>query len=178
MDDKLDSNNGNIRPVRTAIIGGTFNALHQGHQEYIKLAFDFADKIYILLTTDDYARNFKSYDIHPFQYRKRRIVQYLNQNSICKGYSIYPMDSERYLISFCLEHNITMAIIIPENYSLFEKINRLRETENKPSILILIKQRTKTTEGFDINSTLIKNLKYDKYMTSTIEYSHDLTHPD
>lgn len=173
----MNGNDDNGRIQRTAIIGGTFNAMHQGHKEYIKLAFDFADEVKILLTTDKYAKNFKSYEVSPYQDRERRLKQYISHINGYKDYSIFPMDSERYLINFCITHDITMALIIPENYSLFEKINRLRQQEGKLSMLLLVKQRTKTTEGLDINSTLIRNLKYDNRM-SIIEYSHNLKHSE
>ena len=136
--------NGRIR--RTAIIGGTFNAMHQGHKDYINLAFEFADEVKILLTTDEYAKNFKSYEVSSYQYRERRLRQLINQINDYKDYTIFPMDSERYLINFCLTNDITMALIIPENYSLFEKINRLRQQEDKPAMLLLVKERTKTIE--------------------------------
>ena len=70
-----------------------------------------------------------------------------------------------------------MALIIPEYYSLFEKINRLREDEGKSPLLLLVKQRTKTSEGFNITSTLIKNLNCDNRI-STFKYSCDLANYD
>ncbi len=66
-----------------------------------------------------------------------------------------------------------MAIVSPEYYSLFQKISRIREDENKPDLLILIKPRAKTKEGLNINSTLINNLK-SSYAMAPVSYSEDL----
>jgi len=164
-------NNGNSK--RSAIIGGCFNSLHSGHKEYIKIAFDFADEVFVLLSTDKYAKICKSYQVDPYEHRKKCLENYINEINGFKSYTIYELDSECSLIKFCLEKDITMALIVPEYYSLFEKINHLREDEGKPSLLLLIKQRTKTSEGFNITSTLIKNLSQDKRM-SPFNYSPDL----
>ena len=114
-------NNGNSK--RSAIIGGCFNALHLGHKEYIKLAFDFADEVFVLLSTDKYAKICKSYEVDSYEYRKKCLENYINEINGFKSYTIYELDSECSLIQFCLEKDITMALIVPEYYSLFEKIN-------------------------------------------------------
>ncbi len=156
----FNSENENENLQKTVIIGGTFNKLHQGHKDYIHLAFDYADKVYILLTSDKYAKICKSYEVVPYEHRKKCLENYINEINGLKPYHIFEMVSECFLIQFCIKNEITMAVIIPEYYSLFEKINRIREDEGKPPFLFLVKQRTKTLEGFDINSTLLNNLKY------------------
>lgn len=110
------------------------------------------------MTTDAYARVIKHYEPHPYLVRKDQIEEFVKQINGYKDYSIHSMDSEKCLIQFCLLHDITIALIIPENYRLFERINRLREQEGKSNMLLLVKQRTKTVEGIDINSTVLNNI--------------------
>jgi len=38
----------------TVIIGGTFDALHDGHKEYIRTAFEFGDRVFIMLKSEDW----------------------------------------------------------------------------------------------------------------------------
>jgi len=163
--------NGKIR--RTAIIGGTFNAMHQGHKDYIKLAFDFADKVIVLLTTDKYAQSCKKYPVTPYETRKNCLENYIFEINGSKPHQICEMDSECSLIRYCIENDITMAIIIPEYYSLFQKINHIREDEGAHPLLLIIKERTKTAEGFCISSTLINNLTCDQRL-SPKHYSPEL----
>jgi len=158
---------------KTVIIGGTFNEIHQGHKDYIKMAFEYGDKVNIFLSSDSYAKICKSYPVDPYQVRKQRLEKYLHEINGKDRYFIHELNSEHSLIQFCLKNEIDMAIIISEYYSLFERINRNREYLGKSPILLLVKQRTKTFEGFDINSTLLKNLKHNHY-NSMNEYSPDL----
>lgn len=149
----------NGKNKRTAIIGGTFNALHQGHKYYIKLAFDFADEVFILLSSDEYARICKSYEVNSYNDRAYSLKTYIHQIADGKPFHIIKMESDAFLINFCTANDFTMAVIIPEYYSLFQRINNIREDEHKHPLLLLVTQRIKTSEGFNISSTLLHNLK-------------------
>ena len=170
----MGDNGNNGKNQRTALIGGTFNTLHEGHKYYIKLAFDYAEEVYILLTSDKYAQMSKSYKVNPYESRKERLENYIRKMNSLKQYHIVRMESDCYLINFCLENDVTMAILIPEYYPLFQKINNIREDEGKNPFLILVTQRIKTREGFKLSSTLINNLKCDQRISPT-QYSPELT---
>lgn len=167
------SKDDNGKQKRTAIIGGTFNALHIGHKYYIKLAFGFADEVFILLTADEYARICKSYEVNPYNIRATMLKDYIAQLPEKKMFHIIKMDSEAFLINFCTANDFTMAVIVPEYYSLFQRINNIRVDEGKFPLLLLITQRIRTTEGFNISSTLIHNLQHDRRINPK-QYSPDL----
>lgn len=150
-------------PSHTAIIGGTFDTLHQGHKEYIKQTFEFAKRVYILLRTNGYAQVSKSYNVKPYQVRFKQIENHLEKIGCQNRCSIYEMDSESSLLEFCLNHDeISLAVTGPEYYSLFDKINKLREQKGLKSLLILIKPRFRTPEGFDLNSTWLNGNNYSQ----------------
>lgn len=149
---------------RIVIIGGTFNKFHQGHKDYVNLAFEFADEVYIFLSTDSYAQICKSCPVKSYEIRKKYLENYLKRINGFKKYKVYELNSEHSLIQFCLDNEITMAVVSPQYYSLFTKINRIREDEGKLPLLLLVKQRTKNSDGCDINSTFLKNLQYHKRM--------------
>ena len=171
--DNGENNSNGSSLIRTAIIGGTFDAMHKGHQEYVKLAFKFAEKVYILLTSDDYANTCKQYDVKSYKIRRNRLTEFIKEHEFKGKYSIIKMDSQKTLIGFCLTHEISLALIVPEYYLLFERINRLRELEKLPPFLILVKQRAKTPEGFDISSTRMNGCKTKKKI-SNIHCSSEL----
>ncbi len=167
------SKDDNGRNKRTAIIGGTFNALHLGHKYYIKLAFDFADEVFILLSSDEYARVCKSYEVNPYPTRATSIKNYIDQIADGKPFHIIKMDSDAFLINFCTANDFTMAVIIPDYYSLFQRINNIRVDEGKHPLLLLVTQRIRTSEGFNISSTLLHNLQHE-YRLNPRQYSPEL----
>jgi len=141
---------------QVAVIGGTFDALHLGHKEYINIAFEFAKKVHIFLRTNGNAQNSKEYTVKPYHVRRNKVENYIEEIGCKNRYSIHKMDSERSLFEFCLNHDeISLAVLVPEYYRLFEEINKMREQKGLKSLLILIKQRTRTPEGIDLNSTYL-----------------------
>ena len=176
----MPDNNGYIskkhgkKSRKTVIIGGTFNQFHQGHKDYIKLAFEFADKVYIFLSSDSYAKICKSCPVESYDNRKIYLENYLKEINGYKKYTITELKSEYSLIQFCLENEINMAIVSPQYYQLFTKINRIREDEGKTPLLLLVKQRTKDSHGCDINSTYLKNLHCQEQMNQTKNYDNSI----
>ena len=62
--------NGNEPLRRVATIGGTFDGLHAGHKEYIRLAFEFADNVTIYVKSDEYDQR-KKFRVMTYEYHKR-----------------------------------------------------------------------------------------------------------
>ncbi|MFX0137188.1 MAG: adenylyltransferase/cytidyltransferase family protein [Candidatus Hodarchaeota archaeon] len=139
---------------KTAIIGGTFHAFHKGHKEYIELAFQFADRVNLLVTSDEMAKICKPYKVKSFNDRKEQLHDFLIKNNYFDRCNIKEINSEHEIIDVCLNNDISLSVVIPEYYPLFERINRLRECQGLSGLLILVKQRTLNNNGFDINSTI------------------------
>ena len=139
---------------KTAIIGGTFHAFHRGHAEYIDLAFQFANRVNLLLTSDEMAKVCKPYQVKSFNNRKKQLQEFLIKNNYFDRCKIIKVQSENEIINLCQSNEISLSVVIPEYYSLFERINRLREYQGFAGLLILVKQRTLNNNGFDINSTI------------------------
>jgi pantetheine-phosphate adenylyltransferase len=127
----------------TAIIGGTFNEFHIGHQEYVKHALRNASYIFLFLTTDSYAQKLKNYTVKPYEERKEKIIQFLLRNNFNTPYEIISLDSSEQLIDFCLIQDISKAFVIDEYISLFDNINSIRKLQNKNVIEIKRRPRFK-----------------------------------
>ncbi|MBN1638448.1 MAG: adenylyltransferase/cytidyltransferase family protein [Ignavibacteriales bacterium] len=147
---------------KTAVIGGTFHAFHKGHTEYIDLAFRSADKVNLLVTSDEMAKICKPYKVKPFNDRREQLQNFLIKNNYFHRSNIKEINSDQEIIEFCLNNDISLSVVIPEYYSLFERINRLRECQGLPGLLILVKQRTLNNNGFDINSTIEDRFSTDE----------------
>lgn len=143
-------------PSQVAIIGGTFDTLHSGHKSYIKQAFIFSKYVHILLRTNGYAQNSKSYIVKSYDIRYSQLENFLREIKKENHCKIHRLEKEEHITKFCIEHQeITLAVIGPEYYPLFERVNQTRERRGIQSLLLLVKQRTKTSDGLDISSTVI-----------------------
>lgn len=138
-----------IRKIKTiATIGGTFDTLHRGHKEYIRLAFAHADYVLIYVTSDEYARNLKNYHV------RARELRIKNLHAFLKGFGI---PSERYdtreikaldqLTDELASANINLSIIGPEYLNLFDAINLKRTENGKIGIEVWIKPRTRDAQN-------------------------------
>jgi len=154
-----------------ATIGGTFNKLHRGHKEYIKLAFDYAKNVLIYVNSDEYA--VKNKEHHPISFYKKRenelkeyIERHLEENRLERSYEIKCLNNKQeleadFLHGANLRKRISMVIVIPEYYETFSEINKLRQISGSKNFLILVKQRT-LLGRYDMSSTIAN----DQYNSS------------
>ncbi len=149
----------NLFKKNNVIIGGTFDALHIGHKEYIKFAFQSASKVFIMLTDDNYASGKKSYKVKSCEERNYKLVDFIKEQKFSIEYYINKIKSDNEIIDFCLTHKINMGITSPEYRTLIKKINLIKLQQKLSPLTIKIKQRAKTIAGFDINSTHINLLR-------------------
>ncbi len=133
----------NLNDENSAIIGGTFDAFHIGHQEYIRYTFQHANKVFIFLSTNQFAEKLKCYYVEPYQVRKAKITKFIKANSFANDFIIIPLQSSAQVVKFCLNHDITKTVVSEEYAYLFQKINQKREKSQKPTIQIDIKPRAK-----------------------------------
>lgn len=131
---------------RIATIGGTFDTLHQGHKDYIKLALDFSDYVIIYIKTDEYVNGKKTYQVKPYQERYEKLAKFVEQIRCQDKCEIRLHDRKddiivAYLNEFTRQDTLYMAIVSPEYYEKFLEINSLRENNGLNSILIFVKPR-------------------------------------
>jgi cytidyltransferase-like protein len=141
-------------------IGGTFDELHPGHKEYIKMAFAHGGRVMIYVTSDEYISDQKKYLVQPFEIRVEQLKRFVSEIDCQDRYDIRSvMDAETvkrdYLHDPYLSNNVGMAIVPPEYYDSFREINSLRQQMGKKSFLILVKQRSRNESNIDISSTSI-----------------------
>ncbi|MEK7728399.1 MAG: adenylyltransferase/cytidyltransferase family protein [candidate division KSB1 bacterium] len=140
-----------------ATIGGTFDTLHAGHKEYIRLAFNFAEYVRIYVSADEFVQDHKRYSLRPFEARVEKLLEYLQQNFEFSRYQIRRLRSleelrEDYLETPGLREHLHLAIVTPEYYDFFQELNRQREARGIKSFLTLVKQRTLTRDRRDLSS--------------------------
>jgi cytidyltransferase-like protein len=140
-----------------ATIGGTFDTLHAGHKEYVRLAFSFSEHVRIYVTADEFARRYKKYPVRPYEARVEKLLEYLQQNFEARRYQIRRLRSlenlrEDFLETPGLRECLHLAIVTPEYYDFFQELNRRREARGIKSFLTLVKQRTLTRDRRELSS--------------------------
>ncbi len=153
---------------RIATIGGTFDTLHTGHKEYIRLAFEYADRVLIYVSSDEYANRRKNYRVRSYQFRVKRLTNFIREIGCENRYEIRCLHrlgnlETDYLENDDLKDKICMAIVSPAYYKFFLRINLDRVAQGMKSFLILVKFRTRDQNNNDLSShvirhSLIKNL--------------------
>ena len=156
MENILDSQNKIVKMQNVVLIGGTFDTLHKGHKEYIKRAFEKADKVFIQLSSDNYAASLgKKYKVKSYYQRATKLRSYIFKN-FNKDFRIVKLNSLQELENFCIQNDeINTVLAINEYLELFEKYNELRIKNNKPKLNILEMEIIKNKNGEKISSTKI-----------------------
>lgn len=72
-----------------AVLGGTFSALHRGHETLFERAFEVADEVHVGLTTDEFAAGGRGYTSPPYAERERALRDYLAKFG--KVFEIFPI---------------------------------------------------------------------------------------
>jgi len=172
---------------RLVTIGGTFDELHRGHKDYVRLAFEFSTRVIVYVNSKQFnatqfAKGRKKYLARPYDYRLEKLKEFLQE---LEGEN--PLQRIRYQIRELHQFDdlkkdyldnpelkeVYMAIVSPEYYADFCELNRLREARGQSNFLILVKQRTRDLQQ-DISSTLVREVLHcpsDNITTRTNEPS-------
>lgn len=167
---------------RIATIGGTFDTLHAGHKEYIRLAFEFVERVWIYISTDEHANARKRYIVQPYEDRVEKLEEYLAQNVESRRYQIRRLRNMEelqrdYLETSELRENLFLAVVSPEYYEFFQDLNVKREARGLPSFLTLVKRRTLTADKRDLSSYEVRRRLPVNGKFAHREISHEALHP-
>lgn len=143
------------RPFRLVSVGGTFNALHDGHREYLKLALRLADKVHILLASDAYAKQRKNYHPRRLDNRRRSIKAFLENLNCADRVEIETLknviDIERYVTG---QNDLDLVVLEFAYMDWFDGWNTARTRNGHAAYSMLYKSRT-TIDGIELSSSMI-----------------------
>jgi pantetheine-phosphate adenylyltransferase len=159
--------------MNNIVIGGTWNKLHKGHKELLKLAFLMAgDEGYVSIgvTTDEYVSKKKKFNV-PYDTRVLRIKKYLEHEKH-DNYRIMPLSDE---FGDTIENgNYSGIVVSPETESGAIRINELRVLKGHKALHIFKMDHVLDEDGRIITSSRImdgeidESGKYKKNMKITV----------
>jgi inosine/xanthosine triphosphatase len=117
---------------RKVIVGGTFETLHGGHRELLRLALSSGRRVYIGLTSDEFTIKNKSYGCSPFSSRKRRLERFLGRDlgrvEIFKLNDVYGPT---------LSGDFDAIVVSEETRGRAEEINKIRRSKGLKPLEIM-----------------------------------------
>jgi cytidyltransferase-like protein len=146
---------------KNAVVGGTFDHFHLGHQKLIDTAFESSQKVTIGLTNPSMYQNKLLADlIEDYEMRKERLEAYLSE----KGYrerAVIMSISDIYGNTL-QEQDIEAIFVTEENLPNVDKINEKRQEINFPEIKTVLVSYVKDHQGQNITSERIRKGDIDK----------------
>jgi cytidyltransferase-like protein len=158
------------RAFRQASIGGTFNALHDGHRKYIRTALQLADDVHVFIADDDYARERKPYK--PYSLAKRLgALRAYTRALHCSERIITQVlrrveDIETYVRA---SRDLDVVVTERDYFDWFDEWNEYRKKDGRRYYNILCKERT-TVLGANLTSSMLAEIQSVDSDTDITQY--------
>lgn len=169
-----------MKHYNLGVCGGTFDLLHKGHKEFISFALLECKKILIGLTTDAYIQKQKTKeDTEPYEYRKKKLEEYVSLIHAKDRVSIQPID-DVYIPKIWEMLPIDTIIVSKDTLQGAEIINKKRTAQKLFPLPILILPITVSSNGQPLSTSRIRNGEVSSEGTSYVKdtwLSHTLKLP-
>lgn len=122
----------------TAVLGGTFDRLHVGHEALVRTAFRAADSVAIGLTTDQYLRRHPkpgSRRIQSYATRRRTLVGWLRREFPRRAWRVEPLADAR---GHSVEPGFDAIVITEETLTGARRVNAERHRRGLPALRIVV----------------------------------------
>jgi pantetheine-phosphate adenylyltransferase len=121
---------------KLASIGGTFGAFHQGHKDYIDLAFALAKRVQIGINSQSYAQTYKQYDVSPLEQRLKALNEYLAEKHFSKRLcAIMVYENLNDFHRALLEPSVDCVVITDEYLETATMMNKERIVKGANAVL-------------------------------------------
>ena len=143
-----------------AVIGGTFDKLHDGHTLLIKTACTIARTVSIGLTSSLYLERYpKKYaeKIYSYNYRLEQLTKFILSISIEFNFFIFPIDHPWDNFSI-IGPDLDCILVSEETLRTAETINKEREKRSLKELeVVVIPGVLSTKDGFYLSSTKLRS---------------------
>jgi pantetheine-phosphate adenylyltransferase len=143
-----------------AVIGGTFDGLHKGHQYILTRAFESARTVTIGLTSEAYIRRFKkSRGVTPYSKRYQELTKWLRSQHFAERTIIVPLDNAW---GPAVIGDFEAIIVSRDNKHVAREINGLRRERGLPDLVLVEITIIDADDQEPISSTRVRAEEIDR----------------
>ncbi|MDE1819566.1 MAG: pantetheine-phosphate adenylyltransferase [Euryarchaeota archaeon] len=146
-----------------AVLGGTFDRLHVGHEALLAAAFDHAKEVGIGITTEEFfrapGRQAKSGGVRPFDERRKELETFLEQRFPGRTWYLIPL-VERW--GAALEPQTKALVVSDETLPVGELANRLRKRHRVPALTLIVRHAVLGEDLLRVSSTRVRVGRIDR----------------
>lgn len=142
-------------------VGGTFDELHKGHRALLLKAFESGEKVWIGLTTDEFARKLsKNHEIAPYDLRCAELKKFLEKKGFLDRTKIVTLNDSFGPSTTSKE---LQAIVVSRGTELRTKnLNALREKNGLSPLQIIIIDMVPAENHVPISTTRVRHKEIDR----------------
>jgi cytidyltransferase-like protein len=146
-----------------AVLGGTFDRLHAGHEALLRAAFDHAEEIGIGLTTDEFLRSSgssrKTGAVRPFDERRRELQAFLDATFPGRTWYLIPL-TDRW--GAALEPSIRALVVSDETRAVGALANQIRRRHRTRPLTLVLCHCVLAEDLLRLSSSRIRAGKVDR----------------
>ena len=146
---------------KKAILGGTFDHFHLGHQKLIDTAFEQSEHITLGITMPNmYQHKFLAQTIEAYDTREKNLKQYLEEKNLLNRATIIPIEN---IYGTTLQDDTIQAIFVTvENLPNVDLINNKRKEKGFANIKPVVVAYVKDATDKNITSERIRKGEIDR----------------
>ncbi|MDI9619740.1 MAG: phosphopantetheine adenylyltransferase [Candidatus Nezhaarchaeota archaeon] len=146
-----------VKPFDFVAVGGTFDKLHRGHRELLKLAFNVGRRIIIGVTSDEMVEERgKEGGVEAFEERMRRLKSWIKEE-LDDGTASYEFITINDVYGTTTHDKKLEALIVSEEtLSTALEINKVRVERGLKPLVIIVVPMILAYDGKPISSTRIR----------------------
>ncbi|HSA83412.1 MAG TPA: pantetheine-phosphate adenylyltransferase [Patescibacteria group bacterium] len=151
----------NEKKYKKAVVGGTFDHFHLGHEKLLATAIAQSDELMIGIATDDlFAHKTLAEQIEPYEVREKHVKEFITKHQAERKTTIMPISD---IFGNTLDESAIEAIFVTEeNIPNVHKINEKRQEIGFPELNVIAVEYVKDDNGENITSERIRKGEIDK----------------
>lgn len=144
---------------RSVAVGGTFDHIHKGHRALIRKAFETGEKVFIGLTTDEFAASAGKKITHDFESRKKELKVFLDRTFPGREYAITRL--EKNFGPGMFTSDIEAIVVSTETQGRVPRANEKRRELGLADLKVEVIPLILADDGDRISSTRIRAREID-----------------